>query len=105
MPDSDSLARDWQLALARRLADLPYTQLCELPERSELDPPPELGPRRFAVESRAQRDGRLRIEVVEIATAQPRPRSVDAIVRAMQSRQAVWFEKHSDGTVRWQDGV
>jgi hypothetical protein len=100
-PDSDSCARDWQLALARRLAELPFATLCDLPESSELDPPPELAGRRFAVERRGPRNDRLFVDVIELTATRLRPRSVDEVVRAIQSRQAVGFEKHADGTVRW----
>ena len=100
-PDADSLARDWQLALARRLAEMPFATLCDLPESSELAPPEQLAGRRFAVERRGPRNDRLFIDVIEIKAAQPRPRSMDEVVRAIQMRQAVGFEMHSDGTVRW----
>jgi hypothetical protein len=100
-PGLDARARDWQQALALRLAELPYTRLCELPERREIDPPPELEGLRFAVERHGPRNGRLRIEVFEIAEATERPTSVDSIVRTLEARRAVWFEKRADDSVSW----
>src|SRR5687767_7737664 len=99
-PRLDEQARDWQEALARRLADVPYPQLCELPEHRELTPPPELAGRRFAVARHGPRGDKLRIEVMEVVPG-PDRRDVDAIVRALETRHLVWFEKHSDGRVTW----
>jgi hypothetical protein len=99
-PRFDEQARDWQEALARRLADLPYTQLCELPDHREITPPPELAGRRFAVARHGPRNDRLRVEVSEVLPAAYRP-TIDAMVRALETQHRVWFEKHSDGHVVW----
>jgi hypothetical protein len=103
-PFLDQVAKDWQLALARRIAELPYPQLCELDDQKELLPPPELPGFRFVVARLGPRRDRVRIEISEVVSG-PNPRSVDAIVQTLQARHTVWFEKHADGTVTWPRGL
>ena len=93
-------ARDWQEALARRLAELPFVQLCELDDYRELVPPTELAGMRFAVARHGPSQDRVCVEVIEVVP-EPFMPTVDAMVKALQTRHSVWFEKRSDGHVTW----
>jgi hypothetical protein len=99
-PMLEQAARDWQRALAERLAQLPFPQLCELDDQKELKPPPQLPGFRFVVARHGPRRDRVRIEISEVV-AGPSTHSVDAIVEALRARHTVWFEKHADGTTTW----
>jgi hypothetical protein len=99
-PEFVQQARDWQEALAHRLAELPYPQLCELDEYRELAPPAELAGMRFAVARHGPAHDRVCVEVMEVVP-EPFMPTVEAMVKALQTRHAVWFEKRSDGHVTW----
>jgi hypothetical protein len=93
-------ARAFQDALAQRLSQLPFAQLCELPDRSDLNAPPELVGLYFSVLRHGPRRDRVWIEVIETVPG-THPTSVAAVVRELESRHSVWFEKYPDGRVVW----
>jgi hypothetical protein len=93
-------ARAFQDALAQRLAQLPYAQLCALPERSDLNAPPELAGMYFSVLRHGPRRDRVWIEVIETVPGE-HPTSIAAVVKELESRHSVWFEKYPDGRVVW----
>jgi hypothetical protein len=93
-------ARAFQDALAQRLAQLPFPQLCGLPERTDISPPAELAGLYFAVMRHGPKRDRLWIEVIETVPGEV-PKSVDAMVRELEARHSVWFEMHADGKVVW----
>ena len=93
-------ARAFQDALAHRLAQLPFAQLCGLPERSDLNAPPELVGMYFSVLRHGPRRDRVWIEVIETVPG-VHPTSIAAVVKELESRHSVWFEKYPDGRVVW----
>ena len=93
-------ARAFQDALAQRLAQLPFEQLCGLPERTDITPPQELAGLYFAVLRHGPKRDRVWIEVIETVPGEV-PKSVDAMVRELEARHSVWFEKHPEGAVVW----
>lgn len=93
-------ARAFQEALAQRLAQMPFVQLCGLPERTDITPPAELVGLYFAVLRHGPRRDRVWIEVIETVPGE-HPTSIAAVVKELESRHSVWFEKYPDGRVVW----
>ena len=93
-------ARAFQDALAQRLAQLPFAQLCGLPERTDITPPQELVGLYFAVLRHGPKRDRVWIEVIETVPGTA-PKNVEAMVRELEARHSVWFEMHPDGRVVW----
>jgi len=93
-------ARAFQESLAQRLSQLPFAQLCGLPERSDLASPAELKGLYFAVLRHGPKRDRVWIEVIETVPAH-HANSIDAVVKELEARHSVWFEKHPDGRLVW----
>jgi hypothetical protein len=93
-------ARAFQDALAQRLSQLPFVQLCSLPERSDINAPPELAGMYFSVLRHGPKRDRVWIEVIETVPGE-HPTSIAAVVKELESRHSVWFEMHPDGKVVW----
>jgi hypothetical protein len=93
-------ARAFQEALAQRLAQMPFAQLCSLPERSDITPPPELAGLYFAVLRHGPKRDRVWMEVIETVPGEV-PTSVAGMVRELEARHSVWFEMQPDGKVVW----
>ena len=93
-------ARAFQDALAQRLSQMPFVQLCGLSERTDITPPAELAGLYFAVLRHGPKRDRVWIEVIETVPGDL-PTSVAAVVKELESRHSVWFEMHPDGRVVW----
>jgi hypothetical protein len=93
-------ARAFQESLAQRLSELPFAQLCGLPERSDINSPAELRGLYFSVLRHGPKRDRVWIEVIETVPDQ-HATSAAAVVKELEARHSVWFEKHPDGNVTW----